>query len=80
MEKRIVLKLHPKLALYKAAVFPLLANKLELVKLARTIYEELRKEYTVAWDDRGNVGKRHRAQDEAGTPYCITVGFRKPGN
>ncbi|MEK7651125.1 MAG: glycine--tRNA ligase [Patescibacteria group bacterium] len=75
MEKRIVLKLHPKLAPYKAAVFPLLANKLELVKLARTIYEELRKEYTVAWDDRGNVGKRYRAQDEAGTPYCITVDF-----
>ena len=72
---RTVLKLHPKLAPMKAAVFPLLANKPELVKKAREIYDELKKEWMIAWDDRGNIGKRYRAQDEAGTPYCITVDF-----
>jgi len=74
-EMRTVLKLHPKLAPYKVAVFPLLANKPELVKLARTIYDDLKSEWMVAWDDRGNIGKRYRAQDEAGTPFCITVDF-----
>ena len=72
---RIVLKLNPKLAPYKAAVFPLLANKPELVKLARKIYDDLRKDFAVAWDDRGNIGKRYYSQDEIGTPYCITVDF-----
>ncbi len=72
---RIVLKLNPKLAPYKAAVFPLLANKPELVKLARNIYDDLRKDFAVAWDDRGNIGKRYYSQDEIGTPYCITVDF-----
>lgn len=70
---RVVLKLHPKLAPYKAAVFPLLANKPELVNLAREIYNALRGHYMVAWDDRGNIGKRYYSQDEIGTPYCLTV-------
>ncbi|MDP2704636.1 MAG: glycine--tRNA ligase [bacterium] len=74
-ETRTVLKLHPKLAPYKVAVFPLLANKPQLVKLARSIYDDLRKDMMVAWDERGNIGKRYRAQDEAGTPYCVTVDF-----
>ena len=78
-EFRIVLKLHPKLAPYKAAVFPLLANKPELVKLARSIYKDLKKEWMVAWDERGNIGKRYRAQDEAGTPFCVTVDFDSLG-
>ncbi len=72
---RVVLELPPKLAPYKAAVFPLLRNKEELVKKAREIYENLRKKFMVAWDDRGNIGKRYYAQDEIGTPYCITVDF-----
>jgi glycyl-tRNA synthetase len=82
---RIVLKLHPKLAPYKVAVFPLLANKPELVKLAREVYEMLAYSTSsghatsaiapVAWDDRGNIGKRYYSQDEIGTPYCITVDF-----
>ncbi|MEK7581087.1 MAG: glycine--tRNA ligase [Patescibacteria group bacterium] len=78
-EKRIVLKLHPKLAPYKAAVFPLLANKPELVKKARNIYSELltvNSLLPIAWDDRGNIGKRYFAQDEIGTPVCITVDFQ----
>jgi len=74
-DKRVVLKLPMKLAPYKAAVFPLLANKPELVKLAKKIYDDLRKDFMVAWDDRGNIGKRYFSQDEIGTPYCITVDF-----
>jgi glycyl-tRNA synthetase len=74
-EKRTVLKLHPKLAPMKVAVFPLLANKPELVKLAESIHTDLKKEWMVAWDDRGNIGKRYRAQDEAGTPFCVTIDF-----
>jgi len=72
---RTILKIHPKLAPYKAAVFPLLANKPELAELARSIYDDLRKRFYVAWDDRGNIGKRYYSQDEIGTPYCITVDF-----
>ena len=72
---RMFLKLPPKLAPYKAAVFPLLANKPELVARAREVYEHLRKKFFVAWDDRGNIGKRYYAQDEIGTPFCITIDF-----
>ena len=76
---RVVLKLPFKLAPYKVAVFPLLANKPELVKLARKIYDDLRKNLMVAWDDRGNIGKRYYSQDEIGTPYCVTVDFDSLG-
>ncbi len=72
---RIYLKLPPALAPYKAAIFPLLANKPELVARAREVYETLRKKYFVAWDDRGNIGKRYYSQDEIGTPFCITIDF-----
>jgi glycyl-tRNA synthetase len=72
---RIVLALKPKLAPYKAAVFPLLANKPQLVTLARKIYDDLRQHFPIAWDDRGNIGKRYYSQDEIGTPFCITVDF-----
>lgn len=74
-EDRVVLKLPLKLAPYKAAVFPLLANKPELVGKAKEIYDDLRKNFTVSWDDRGNIGKRYYSQDEIGTPFCITVDF-----
>lgn len=72
---RVVLKLKPQIAPFKAAVFPLLANKPELVEKARAVYNDLKKDFSVAWDDRGNIGKRYYSQDEAGTPYCITVDF-----
>ncbi len=75
-EKRIVLKLLPIVAPYKAAVFPLLANKEELVSVARKVFEDLLKSFPTAWDARGNIGKRYAAQDEIGTPYCITVDFQ----
>jgi glycyl-tRNA synthetase len=77
---RVVLKIIPKLAPYKAAIFPLLANKPELVKLARKIYDDLRKDFMIAWDDRGNIGKRYYSQDEIGTPFCITVDFESLEN
>ena len=73
--ERVVLKLKPKLAPYKVAVFPLLKNKPELVKKAQEVYHNLKKEFSVAFDDRGNIGKRYYSQDEIGTPFCITVDF-----
>ena len=75
-DNRVFLKLSPKLAPYKAAVFPLLPNKEQLVKKAKEIYKPLKQDFMVAWDDRGNIGKRYAAQDEIGTPYCITVDFQ----
>lgn len=72
---RIVLRLKSELAPYKAAVFPLLANKPELVKKAREVFALLKAEFLTAWDDRGNIGKRYYAQDEIGTPYCMTIDF-----
>jgi glycyl-tRNA synthetase len=74
-EKRVWLALHPKVAPYKAAVFPLLGNKPELIEKAREVYKNLQQQFYVNWDDRGNIGKRYAAQDEIGTPYCITVDF-----
>jgi glycyl-tRNA synthetase len=74
---RVILKLHKKLAPYKAAVFPLVRNKPELVEKARGIFEGfLKKGISVAWDDRGNIGKRYLTQDEIGTPSCITVDYQ----
>jgi glycyl-tRNA synthetase len=75
-EKRVVLRLLPKLAPVKVAVFPLLRNKPELVKKAREIYLLLKKEFgAVEFDDNGNIGKRYRRQDEIGTPFCVTIDF-----
>lgn len=72
---RVYLSFDPRLAPFKAAVFPLLSNKPELVRVARKIYEDLKKDLMVAWDDRGNIGGRYASQDEIGTPFCITVDF-----
>ena len=75
-EKRIVLKFPPKLAPVKAAVFPLLKNKPELVAKAREVFGMLKQEFgAVMFDDNGNIGKRYRRQDEIGTPFCITIDF-----
>lgn len=77
-ENRVVMKFLPKLAPVKAAVFPLLANKPELAEKAKEVYALLQEniEGKVAWDDRGNIGKRYLAQDEVGTPFCVTVDFQ----
>ncbi|MFY9463202.1 MAG: glycine--tRNA ligase [Candidatus Sungiibacteriota bacterium] len=78
--ERKILKLHPRLAPYKAAVFPLLANKPQLVEKARAVYKSLQPTtynlQPIAWDERGNIGKRYYAQDEIGTPWCITIDFQ----
>lgn len=74
-EKRTVLKLHPMLAPYKVAVFPLVANKEPILVKAREVYQHLKPEFMTAWDDRGNIGKRYLSQDEAGTPWCITIDY-----
>ena len=77
-EKRTYLKLPGHLAPVKAAVFPLLKNKPELVAKAKEVHKLLRKEVQgeVMFDDNGNIGKRYRRQDEIGTPYCVTVDFQ----
>ncbi len=77
-KKRVWLQLPARLAPYKAAVFPLLKNKPELVAKAKEVFALLTGNdalLPVAWDDRGNVGKRYYSQDEIGTPFCITVDF-----
>ena len=51
-------------------------NKPELVAKAKEIFDGVRRHCTVAWDDRGNIGKRYLAQDEIGTPMCVTVDFQ----
>jgi len=71
-EKRVVLRLSPKIAPIKAAVFPLV-NKEGMPEVADRIYHELKKHFKVFYDDGGAVGRRYRRMDEAGTPYCITV-------
>ncbi|MEK7621934.1 MAG: glycine--tRNA ligase [Patescibacteria group bacterium] len=78
-EKRILLKLHPRLAPITVAVFPLLKNKPALVTKARTIFDSLKAspyKLVATFDDNGNIGKRYRRQDEIGTPYCITIDFQ----
>jgi glycyl-tRNA synthetase len=75
VEGRVFLKLSPKVSPFKVAVFPLLANKPELIDKARGVYDQLQKMFAVSWDDRGNIGKRYASQDEIGTPFCITVDF-----
>jgi glycyl-tRNA synthetase len=72
---RTVLKLHKDISAYKAAIFPLVSNKEDIVKKARDIFELLSEDIKVVWDARGNIGKRYRYQDEIGTPYCITVDY-----
>lgn len=71
-EVRSVLRLHPKLAPVKAAILPLV-NKDGMPEIARKIETDLRKNFKVFYDDKGAVGRRYRRQDEAGTPFCITV-------
>jgi len=74
-EIRIVLKLHPNIAPYKVAIFPLLRNKPELIKKAKEVYELLKSHFMCQYDEIGSVGKRYRRQDEIGTPFCLTIDF-----
>jgi glycyl-tRNA synthetase len=73
-EKRTLLKFSPKIAPYKAAVFPLLKNKPELVERADALYRKLQRRWNVFYD-AGAIGRRYRRQDEIGTPFGITIDF-----
>lgn len=72
LQTRTVMKLHPRLAPIKAAVFPLV-KKDGMPEVAKEIYGELKQKFTTFYDEKGAVGRRYRRQDEAGTPFCITV-------
>ncbi|HET6441634.1 MAG TPA: glycine--tRNA ligase [Phycisphaerae bacterium] len=71
-QKRTVLRFHPRLAPIKVAVFPLV-KKDGMPEKARAIYEECRRHLAAFYDEKGAVGRRYRRQDEAGTPFCVTV-------
>ncbi len=79
MEQRIVLKFHPRIAPIKVAVFPLLKNRPELVKKAMEVRDLLRPHMTVFYDEAGAIGRRYRRQDEAGTPFGVTIDFETLG-
>jgi glycyl-tRNA synthetase len=71
-ETRTLMRFHPRLAPIKAAVLPLV-NKEGMPDIAHRLYRELKQDYNVFYDDKGAVGRRYRRQDEAGTPWCITI-------
>ena len=71
-ETRNLLRFHPALAPIKAAVFPLV-KKEGMPEIARSIYDDLKRRFNCFYDEKGAVGRRYRRQDEAGTPFCITV-------
>ena len=74
-ETRVFLNLDPRLAPVKAAVFPLARNKPALVEMARNIYQDLLGTWSVFYDAGGSIGRRYARQDEAGTPFGITVDY-----
>jgi glycyl-tRNA synthetase len=74
-ETRVILKFHPRVAPIKVAVLPLLKNKPELVKKAQEVRGLLRSWMNVFYDDGGSIGRRYARQDEAGTPFCVTIDF-----
>ncbi len=74
-ETRVILKFHPRVAPIKVGVLPLLKNKPELVKKAEEVRDLLRPWMNVFYDDGGSIGRRYARQDEAGTPFCVTIDF-----
>ena len=71
-ESRVVLRFRPEIAPIKAAILPLV-KKEGMPEIARRLYDELRGRFSVFYDDGGSIGRRYRRQDEAGTPFAITV-------
>ena len=78
-ETRVVMRFAPCIAPIKVAVFPLLRNKPALIEKAKEVFKLLQPLFTTEWDDRGNIGKRYRYQDEQGTPWCVTIDFETLG-
>jgi glycyl-tRNA synthetase len=74
-ETRFVLRFHPRVAPVKVGVFPLLKNKPELVKKALEVRDLLRPLMNVFYDEAGSIGRRYARQDEAGTPFGVTIDF-----
>jgi glycyl-tRNA synthetase len=74
-ETRVLMRFHPRVAPIKVAVFPLLKNKPELVKKALEVRELLRPHLNVFYDEAGSIGRRYARQDEAGTPFGVTIDF-----
>ena len=77
--KRVVMKLHPKIAPIKAVVCPLV-KKDGLPEIGHKIIDELINDFKVIYDQQGSIGKRYYRQDEAGTPFCITVDHESKEN
>jgi glycyl-tRNA synthetase len=75
LESRVVMRFNPRIAPIKVAVFPLLKNKPELVAKAREVLDLLRPYMNAFYDDAGAIGRRYRRQDEAGTPFGVTIDF-----
>jgi glycyl-tRNA synthetase len=71
--ERTVLRLHPQLAPVKAAVLPLIGKDTAMLEKSRALYEELRRHFSVEYDDNGAIGRRYRRQDEIGTPWGLTI-------
>jgi glycyl-tRNA synthetase len=74
-ETRVTMKFHPRVAPIKVSVLPLLKNKPELVKKAQAVRDLLRPWMNVFYDEAGSIGRRYARQDEAGTPFCVTIDF-----
>ena len=74
-ETTVVMKFHPRVAPIKAGIMPLLKNKPELVKKAQEVRDLLRPWMNVFYDEAGSIGRRYARQDEAGTPFCLTIDF-----
>ncbi len=78
-ETRTILRFHPRVAPVKVGVFPLLKNRPELVARAREVRDRLRERFPVFYDESGSIGRRYARQDEAGTPFGVTIDFETLG-
>jgi glycyl-tRNA synthetase len=74
------MRISPIVAPIKVGVFPLLKNKPELVEKARGVFQSLKKHLNCFYDETGAIGRRYARQDEAGTPYCLTIDFETLGD
>jgi glycyl-tRNA synthetase len=70
--KNIVLKFHPKIAPIKAAIFPIVKRE-DFERIAMNIFDDIKKEWNVTYDESGSIGRRYARNDEIGTPFCITI-------
>ncbi len=75
-EKRKLFRFPPFLAPIEVAVFPLLGNRKELVNAAKEVYQLIKEDFIVVYDENGSIGRRYRRQDEIGTPFCLTIDFQ----